>query len=242
MATFVDTEVNGGIYKVKMPDFLAVWDAWPNWERARFASMEENLTKGDVLFDVGSENGAISCIYAGFVGGENVCLFEGTPEYWPNIRETWEANGLPNPRGTWCGLVSDRIRHAHVDHNLSPVNGWPDCAFGDLTPARSYKYIHEHGSDIPQITLDIYSAKRNVIPDGITVDVEGAELVVMRGAHDILENYRPKVWISVHPDLMLKDYAHTPRQLHEYMESFGYTANLLAVDHEMHFFYAPVKK
>lgn len=241
MENFITREVNGGLYCIKMPDFLAEWDAWGNWERARFASMEANLVEGDVLFDVGSESGAISCIYAGFVGGANVVLFESTPEYWPNIRETWEANKLGRPRATFCGLVSNRVTQMHVDHNAAKQDGWPDCAFGPLTRARSYKYIHEHAHEVPQISLDVFSARSEIIPKALTIDVEGAEYLVLTGARGILEEHHPLVWCSVHPDLMLKDYATTPRELHEFMESCGYTAHLLGIDHETHFFYEPKK-
>lgn len=43
-------------YKVKIPKFLADYNQWwGDWEKERFRSMEENLKRGDILFDVGAE-------------------------------------------------------------------------------------------------------------------------------------------------------------------------------------------
>src|SRR3990167_7991359 len=71
---------------------------WDNWERARFESMSANLKPGMTLFDVGSEQGDVSCVYAQMVGGENMVLFEPNPRNWPNIKALWAANNLPDPR------------------------------------------------------------------------------------------------------------------------------------------------
>ena len=243
-ANFQVREINSR-YNIRMPEYLAKWDAWGSWERERFASMEENLKKGDVLFDVGAENGAISCIYAGMVGAENMVLFESTPEYWPNIMATWVENGLMAPRAACNTLVSDRNQRAELFPLRSGTetlygSPWPPAAFTEnLTEARSYRYIHEHAHQTPQITLDFFSSSSLIKPNAITIDVEGAELLVLKGAGLILELSRPLVWVSVHPDLMERDYDCTPSQVSDYMNAKGYDEIHLAKDHETHMFYKP---
>jgi hypothetical protein len=73
----------------------------------------------------------------------------------------------------------------------------------------------------------------------LTVDVEGAELLVRLGAEQLLETVRPLVWVSVHPDLMWKDYQTTTGRLFSYMLSFGYEPVIVAVDHETHVAFFP---
>jgi hypothetical protein len=62
----------GDRYTVKMPEHIADPVNWEHWEKERCLSMETNLRKGDILFDIGSETGWASAIYARFVGPENM--------------------------------------------------------------------------------------------------------------------------------------------------------------------------
>jgi FkbM family methyltransferase len=220
-------------YKVKIPKFLANYHAWWDWwERCRFKSMEETLKKGTILFDVGAEHGWMSAIYAGFVGAENMCLFEPCPEVWPNIKATWEANKLEFPMMTACGFLGD-VEHLSLSCNLS---AWPEEAKADkLIENMKYRNIWGQGEDTPQSTIDKISVK----PGAITIDVEGAELSVLRGAEETLRNVRPVVWVSLHEKAMAEFYQHTPAQLQEFMASCRYNGTFLGFDHEDHWLFTP---
>ena len=50
-----------------------------------------------------------------------------------------------------------------------------------------------------QVTLDSFVAKNGCIPGLIKIDVEGAEINVLRGAQSVLRQYHPEIIISVHP-------------------------------------------
>ena len=49
-----------------------------------------------------------------------------------------------------------------------------------------------------QITLDSFVEKNGCIPELIKIDVEGAEISVLRGAKAVLRKYHPEIIISVH--------------------------------------------
>jgi len=51
-----------------------------------------------------------------------------------------------------------------------------------------------------QISLDSFCATRALVPEVIKIDVEGAELAVLRGAANTLRRHHPKIFLSVHPD------------------------------------------
>ena len=216
-------------YTIRMPSFLAEWDVWPYWERERLLSMEQLLRQGDILFDIGAETGWMSVAFAGIVGAQNMVLFESTPENWPNIKATWEENQLAPPLRTFYGLVGKTLG----EHALE--NGWPSAALsGLLTPARSYRYIHEHAHSTPQITIDEFCTMTGIVPKALTIDVEGAEICVVEGAQKLLTKYDPLLWISVHPDLMFKDYNTTVEEFSRTLDSLGYSDELISIDHETH--------
>lgn len=226
-------------YDVRIPRYLSEYhNWWDTWEKCRFESMEANLKPGDILFDVGAEIGWISAIYARFVGAENMVMFEPVPNNWTMIREIWNQNGLPLPYATVCALVSDKTDNSKADFDRSQREGWPSTAYGPLFTERNFRYIHEHADRTPQITIDDYVGTTKIVPNAITIDIEGAELLALKGAEATMRTFSPKVWVSVHPELMDRDYAPTkPKDVLDFMDRVGYTSTYLGTDHEQHYFF-----
>lgn len=216
-----------------VPDSIADWDAPSHWERERLASMEALLKPGDVLYDIGTEHGWLSAVYGSFCGHENMVLVEPSPEFWPNIRLTWQHNGFPGPIDCYVAFASDEV----VGSPIGDV--WPAAADGDEIGAMAYRYIF-NPTDIPSITIDEI-ARRTRPPAAITIDIEGAEVLAIRGALDTLMRDRPLVWVSVHPDLMERDFDMHPDELHSLMAGCEYRGKLLNIDHEEHWLYRPME-
>lgn len=232
--------IYNGRYQMKFPDHIADWDAISGWEIQRFLSMELNLRSEDVLFDVGAEHGSQSAIYSTFVGGgQNMVLIEPTDNFWPNIRLTWEANELAVPRATYVGLVGDSKSETAPAVTLG---GWPACADGPEQGAGGYKYLHEPGhSEVDKTTFD-QLVEAIGPPTAITMDVEGAEMCVLRGAEQTLREHQPLVWVSIHPDMLKRDYNSSRMELLQFMDGLGYEAHNLQVDHEEHWAFSSVRR
>lgn len=64
-------------------------------------------------------------------------------------------------------------------------------------------------------------------------DVEGAELLVLRGAQKLLQELSPQLLISVHPSA-LPGYGHSVSEVREFLEAARYQIKVIAVDHEEH--------
>lgn len=96
--------------------------------------------------------------------------------------------------------------------------------------------VHENTGDIPTYTLD------EVFADGqapqvrclVKCDVEGAELLVLRGAERFLREASPVLLLSVHLPHMLAEYGHTQEQVRDLLVSSGYSIKVVAIDHEEH--------
>jgi FkbM family methyltransferase len=220
-----------------VPDSVADWDAPSHWERQRLASMQEHLKPGDLLVDVGTEHAWLTAVYGGFCGYENLVLVEPSPEFWPNIRLTWEHNSFPSPLAcfqTFCGATDAGT----YDEDPS---AWPSCSDGPEVDGMASRYINQH-TDIATVTVDAIQRGLGRSVDAITVDVEGAEMLVIQGCEAVLGERCPFVWLSIHPDLMLRDFDTHPKELHQHMHDRGYVGSRLEIDHEEHWLFRPEEK
>ena len=223
-------------YRLWLNEPLASWDVWDYWERERIESMRTHLKQGDILFDIGTEQGWCNLVYAQMVGPENMVLIEPTPEFWPNIKALWEKNFDKRPLAFYDGLFSDKT--TDIQRGARNFDAWPMAAAGDLIDRNKYVYIHEEHQGVPEITLDDYVARTGIIPTALTMDTEGSELLILRGAEDTLRRHKPKLFISIHPDLGERDYGVKPQQVHDFLTGLGYSGEYLATDHEEHWYFS----
>lgn len=243
MTEFVDATVNGR-WSLRLPEVRRDFHQdRPEWEVERLAAMAAVIKPGDVVYDVGAEQGDLSALYAQWsraADGGGVVLIEPEPAYWPQIAATWRENDLPGPLGAFVGFASDRdefLPDPEIDpkigvDGLTSPGEWPVCADGPIVGDHGFRNLSERAHDTPQVMLDEI-AQWVGPPDVITIDVEGAELVVLRGARGVLTDHRPVVFVSVHPDFM-GAYDTTVNGLHAYMRKRGYLARHIATDHEEH--------
>jgi FkbM family methyltransferase len=225
-----------GKYEVLVPSFMDVHDWWGNWETARFASMDKWLKPGMLLYEIGAFDGWQSAILARFVGGgENMVLVEPVAENWVNIKATWEANGIAEPKESYCGLIGPNNPNlADTEDLLVPkvYMGWPKGPdYSKLIAVTKFKHISENTHNTPTLPLDFLIMEA---PAAINIDVEGAELIVLKSGEFTLRNQSPLVWLSVHPEFMRERYGHEPEQIEKFMRSLGYAAEFLGTDHEQH--------
>lgn len=90
-------------------------------------------------------------------------------------------------------------------------------------------------SSIPNYQLDdlFYAEQIGNSPVLIKCDVEGAELLVLRGGEIFLRRTRPNLLLSVHPDA-LPCYGHSKEDVWTFLNDLGYEIQCLAMDHEEH--------
>jgi FkbM family methyltransferase len=224
-------------WELLLPAHRAARPEWPHWERERMASMFDLLEPDDVIYDVGAEEGDMPALWATW--GCAVAAFEPNPRVWPNMRVIWEANDLPMPIGCFVGFAgpTNTLAVDQLQGTGWHFGQWPVCAYGPVIGDHGFMNLCER-PDVPSITLDTASS-RLLLPQAITMDVEGAELEVLKGATWLLQQVRPKLWISVHPPFMADMYDQHPDQLHSLMIQHDYVGKLLADDHEQHWLYLP---
>lgn len=243
----VPTTINGR-WQLLLPEHRAArpqWGDWTDgngvvhhgWEAERLDSMHARLRPGDVVYDVGAEEGDLPALWASW--GCQVVLFEPNARVWPNIRFIFEANGLPVPLACWAGFAAERSGVGTKPTEVS-WRTWPRCADGPVIGDHGFLNLCER-PDVGRLALDDAAGFMRIPPpDAITIDVEGAELRVLRGASELLLHRRPLVWVSIHPEFMDEMYGDHPADLHAYMAEHGYEGQHLATDHEQHWLFRPL--
>lgn len=230
-----ETLINGR-WPLLLPEHRAARPEWPWWEATRIAAMAHHLGPGDVVYDIGAEEGDMPALWASW--GCEVVLFEPNPRVWPNIRAIWEANGLEWPLGCFVGFAAAEAGGDWPTEWLGRGQ-WPSCADGELIGDHGFLNLAER-PDVPRVTIDM-AVTQHGAPTAITMDVEGAELEVLTGARETLETHRPKVWVSIHPEFMADMYGIDGGVdvIRGFMAASGYREQFLSIDHEHHWMFLP---
>lgn len=226
-----ETLINGK-WKIILPKHRADREEWPTWEYKRLAHMHETTKSGDVVFYVGAEEGDMAALLA--MWGAKLVLFEPNDKVWPNIKAIWEANHLPMPLESYVGFCSSINSPNHVDGRHGQ-GVWPESADGELIGDHGFKELQDPDT-IPQIKIDTIP----VIPDMISIDVEGSEWEVLRGAEQTLKTHHPRLYVSIHPEFMFRIYGDYQFELRRWIKDLGYKETILDYQHELHLYYEAI--
>lgn len=262
MTAMVPTEINGR-WTLLLPEHRAARPEWPWWEAGRLAAMhhvisglvsdwQSHVDAGDephrdrpVVLDVGAEEGDFPALWSTW--GANVMLAEPNPRVWPNIAAIFTANDLVAPLVSWPGFLGNQPDDLTERTDHLEVLGWPACADGPVIGDHGFCQLGER-PDLPTATVDWLAGHTGAIPDVITMDVEGSELHVLRGAWQVLRgtwsDKRPHVFVSIHPEFMHHHYGIEDgvAEVRSLMHRAGYDTDrhvFICDDHEQHWWFQP---
>lgn len=244
------TSINGK-YELLLPKHRAERQEWAaangGWEAARIERMMEVIDELDVVFDLGTEEGDISALLQKYRGCEMV-LVEPNPLVWPCVKAIWQANKLSDPLDFYKGFFSN----VTTDQVLK-YGGFDDVNISDMIHNHGFAALSDQRPDIPQIKMDDYCRAKRIIPNVITMDCEGAEFEVVKGAEKTLREHRPHIFMSIHPEFMYGTYQHDDQwaerigekkqyvvQLLRFVDECGYKHRVIEYDyHELHMEFIP---
>jgi FkbM family methyltransferase len=173
-----------------------------------------------VFFDVGAHHGWVSMWTLPLVGKEGlVYSFEPSPA---NL-SILEWHRTSNNFSQWTIVpkaVSDVDSEEEfflVDTGDSPMNSLTTGVPG--TPFMNGRDIRK--ISIQTITLDTFCSEVNLRPNLVKIDVEGAELLVLRGAGKLLGESCPTIILAVHPYWLPAE--QSSQQIFELLTQYGYT-------------------
>lgn len=223
-----------GEYDIWLPEHRAnrpEWFAETGWEKIRLDSITHIVDPEDIFYYIGNEEGDCAAIVA--MCGCKMILAEPNLKVWPNTKAIWEANTLDSPLVCFVGFISETSSEII---NLV-YNGFPECADGEIISDHGFLEV-ETSPDIQRITIDDLVHTTKLIPKHISIDIEGHEAMALEGAKETLKKYRPNIWLSAHPEMMMEKYGQHLADLRRWIMDIGYTEHLLEYPlHEIHFLY-----
>lgn len=228
----IKTKINGE-WEIILPEHRAnrrEYHEPPYWEYERLNKMHEVIKPEEKVYYIGAEEGEMPALCQ--MWGANVLLIEPNEKVLPNIKAIWEANDLLIP--DFLVGFAGREATKKPEWGNSKKN-WAKIT-GEVIGDHGFKELHEPG-DIPIYKLDDFNEAGYISPRHLILDVEGSEWEVLRGAEKMLRAFKPKIFLSLHPEFMFRIYGEYQYDLRRWIKDFGYKETLLAYEHEVHLFY-----
>ena len=151
-----------------------------HYEPLEWHCLEELISPEDTCVDVGANIGIYSILMARKAHLGRVIAFEPLPIYRAVLELNARLNGLENIE-IRASIVADQVRQEEFSVSV-------DGAYSSMRPTA--RKAEARCITVPSVTLDAsFAALRRRI-DILKVDVEGAELLILRGARSLLSDPR----------------------------------------------------
>lgn len=194
-------------YRVYQP-----WMAMGMYEPHVAHLIHDELKPGDVFYDIGANAGYFTLVAAKAVGSQGwVVAFDPVPQNARTIQEQIDLNDL----GTCCKVeplaISDRCGEAGFIVTERNANAHLAQVHPTHFRSRGGQRI-----EVTSTTLDAY-VKHHPHPTLVKMDVEGAEVIALQGACELLHSAKaPRLLVSTHG-------AELEQQVKDILRSAGYS-------------------
>jgi len=171
------------------------------------------LKEGMTVFDIGANVGYYTLLIAQKVGSTGkVYAFEPIPETFARLQENIALNGFTN-------IVA--VPAAVTDRDCTVRMSVEDSA------SSIFRASSANSIEVPTISLDSFVGQHRIERvDAIKMDVEGAELLVLRGADQVIRRYKPIIMTEINPAL-LKSAGTTAEELFKAIIDYGYDSYVI---------------
>jgi len=208
-------DIGGGTYvEGHLDDWIVLWTFMRLHERDEpFQRSLRLLRPGDLALDVGANFGTWSLLAARRTPAGRVHAFEPVPEMVERLRRHVELNGA-------AGIIVNQYAIGGEDGS-SAFFAVREKNTGESSFVRPG--IPADQIVVPVVTLDTYVAREGIDHvDLLKVDVEGAEILVFKGARRLLSSdAAPIVFFEVDRDLCAR-FGTTPREVKQLLVHHGY--------------------
>ena len=144
----------------------------------------EIITMGSTIYDIGANVGFYTLLSSKLAGNDGmVYSFEPNPLNINYLNQHIKLNNLDNVK-VFDYAVSDNVGFAFFENDTNSSMGYLSNNGKLKVKTTSLDYLYE-GNEIKK-------------PDFIKIDVEGAELSVLKGAEKLLKEFSPILFLATH--------------------------------------------
>jgi len=183
----------------------------------------DSLGEGDIFFDIGANIGYFSLIASRRVGTTGrIYSFEPSPREYIRLLKNLEINHVSNVIPYNLAL-SDRLEEssfylAEYHTGLNVLKSQDDSPKSESLAGREIQVPTIRGDSL----LDIPFLKNISARMAAKIDVEGAELLVLKGFHDLLQlPTLETVVVEITPNFLAK-FNSTETQIYDLMSQYGF--------------------
>ncbi len=164
------------------------------FETECFNHLSHILRKGMKVMDVGAGFGIYTLLFSVLLGDEGrVYAFEPDPVSSKILYDNVRKNRLRNVS------IDNRCLSNNSGYTILKSRRW---GTGNST---MMDYLDKYAPlqiRVPTTTIDNFCREERFVPDGIKIDVEGAEGLVLEGARTVIEKHAPWVLMEFHGGVM----------------------------------------
>jgi FkbM family methyltransferase len=189
--------------------FLAFYTIYKqHFEAGPIERLREFIPEGSVVIDVGANVGFFTTYFAQWTRDGEVIAIEPEERNYRTLIATLRRRGLLG-----------RVRALKAVAAETP--GTMFLEINRLHPADHKLSLNNTGLTVTAVRLDDLVEKKGVSrPSLIKIDVQGAEMLVLRGASEILERSGPALFVELSEGL--KAFGSSVADAVEYLEQRGY--------------------
>jgi FkbM family methyltransferase len=213
-----------GIPVFLLPQGATAGDIWAGLrcERHEVSFILSALKPGMIFFDVGANAGLFAISAAKKIGGKGVFAFEPCSSTCELLKRNLELNRLGG-----VNVVQSALGESEGGGVLQ-INVRGRDGLNTLGQA-THPYCKVVGRENIRITmLDVFMKDHNVPRvDVMKVDIEGAELMMFRGARDLLARADGPLILYEGFGSLTRGFGYHPVEILWFLESCGYTLFLL---------------
>lgn len=173
----------------------------------------QHVQPGGVFYDIGANRGFFSLLGARLVGAQGkVFAFEPFPGNVAQLKKLFELNQLHN-----VTLVPKAVSDAS---GTAEIFAQETGTMSDGVTATLLQRPGDKPLQIETLALDEFLASHPA-PTFVKMDIEGAEVMALKGAQSLLKQSAPLVWlIECHSDQLERDVA-------ELLSAHGYATRII---------------
>ena len=164
-------------------------------EPERLKMVKNLISKNFVCFDIGANIGIYSLLFSRY--SNLVYAFEPLPRNLSFLQRMMKLNKVKN-----VIIVPSAVADKNGESMFKAAS---NVAEGRLDVSGTQR--------VSTISLDRFITKKQVYPNLLKIDVEGAELLVLEGARNYLLNSKPIIIIETHGDLVKQECFKLLRQI-----------------------------